>query len=74
MGTIRNRKRWVASLTSSVVVLAGTAGMAGVITATPASAASPYKIYLSNTDLDNGWRLEMQSIAQNFVADRPVQP
>ncbi len=68
MGTIRDRKRWVASLTSSVVVLAGTAGMAGVITATPASAASPYKIYLSNTDLDNGWRLEMQSIAQNFVA------
>lgn len=55
-------------------MLAGTAGMAGVITATPASAASPYKIYLSNTDLDNGWRLEMQSIAQNFVADRPVQP
>jgi ribose transport system substrate-binding protein len=33
-----------------------------------AAATPPYKIFLSNTLLNNGWRLEMQSIAKNFVA------
>jgi ribose transport system substrate-binding protein len=32
------------------------------------AASPPYKIFLSNTLLNNGWRLEMQSIAKTFVA------
>jgi len=36
-----------------------------------ASPKPPYTIYLSNTLLNNGWRLEMQSIAKNFTALTP---
>ena len=33
------------------------------------TASPPYKIFLSNTLLNNGSRLEMQSIAKTFVAN-----
>ncbi len=70
MLTTRSGKQWVVRATGSAAVLAGVTAMAGLTAVTPAAAAPapPYKIYLSNTDLDNGWRLEMQSIAKNFVA------
>ena len=49
-------------------VLFATAGVASSSTRHATAATPPYKIFLSNTLLNNGWRLEMQSIAKNFVA------
>jgi ribose transport system substrate-binding protein len=51
-----------------VVGLLMTTGGASSSTNTRQAASEPYKIFLSNTLLNNGWRLEMQSIAKNFVA------
>jgi ribose transport system substrate-binding protein len=71
MHTMKPRSRWAIAMTGSAVLLAGVAGTAGAsvtaASARTAAASTPYNIYLSNTDLDNGWRLEMQSIAMNFV-------
>jgi ribose transport system substrate-binding protein len=71
--TISRRSRFAAvGLAASGLTLAGAASLAAAPAssgqAAHANAAGPFKIYLSNTDLDNGWRLEMQSIAKNFVA------
>ena len=49
-------------------VLFATAGVASSSTRHATAATPPYKIFLSNTLLNNGWRLEMQSIAKNFVS------
>ena len=65
-------------MTITTKKIAGAAVLIAVVLFTVAGAANssittrnatpPYKIYLSNTLLNNGWRLEMQSIAKNFVA------
>jgi len=65
-------------MTITTKKIAGAAVLMAVVLFTVAGAANssittrnatpPYKIYLSNTLLNNGWRLEMQSIAKNFVA------
>jgi ribose transport system substrate-binding protein len=68
-------------MTITTKKIAGAAVLIAVVLFTVAGAANsslttqnatpPYKIYLSNTLLNNGWRLEMQSIAKNFVAKTP---
>src|SRR5689334_16666857 len=59
--TITTKRIAGAALLVAVGVLFATAGVASSSTRY-ASATPPYKIFLSNTLLNNGWRLEMQSI------------
>ena len=65
--TITTKRIAGVALLVAVGVLFATVGVASSSTR-HASATPPYKIFLSNTLLNNGWRLEMQSIAKNFVA------
>ena len=71
MKITKRKSRWAIAVAGSTLLLPAVATTAGASTRgtmvrLPA-ASKTYNIYLSNTDLDNGWRLEMQSIAKNFV-------
>ena len=65
--TITTRRTAGTALLVTVGLLLA-AGGASSSTSARQTASPPYKIFLSNTLLNNGWRLEMQSIAKNFVA------
>jgi ribose transport system substrate-binding protein len=65
--TITTRRIAGTALLAAVGLLLA-AGGASSSTSARQTPAPPYKIFLSNTLLNNGWRLEMQSIAKNFVA------
>ena len=56
-----------AALALVAVLTAALTSGASATKSSGAAAKPPYTIYLSNTLLNNGWRLEMQSIAKSFA-------
>ncbi len=65
--TIRTKRLGGTAVFAAVGLLLA-AGVASSSTSARQAASPPYKIFLSNTLLNNGWRLEMQSIAKTFAA------
>jgi ribose transport system substrate-binding protein len=72
--TTRRRQVWAATaavgFTASALLVA--ASPAGATTRVPAASKGPWTIDLSNTSLNNGWRLEMQAVAKLAAQTAPL--
>jgi ribose transport system substrate-binding protein len=65
------KTRQLAAIGSTIATFAAMGVQTAATTQRAQHVSSPYNIYLSNTLLNNGWRLEMQSIARLFVKLTP---